>query len=37
MQERGDLGWSPQRRELRVEQDLEGDVTVKGLQDDGDF
>ena len=37
VQERGDLRWSPQRRDLRVEQDLEGDVTVKGLQDDGDF
>jgi len=37
VQERGDLRWSPQRRDLRVEQDLEGDMAVKGLQDDCDF
>jgi hypothetical protein len=37
VREQGDLGWNPRGRELRVEQDLEADLSVKGLQDDRDF
>jgi hypothetical protein len=37
VREQGDLGWNPKGRELSVEQDLEADLSVKGLQDDRDF
>jgi hypothetical protein len=37
VREQGDLGWNPKSRELSVEQDLEADLSVKGLQDDRDF